>query len=584
MNRSLAETGGAALVVSQFTLYGDTRKGRRPSWGGRGPPGAGRAAGRRICRRAARARNSRRNRAIPGRYGRRAGQRRPRHSARRGTEPVACRALDRIESSHSIWLFDTERKRFRRLPRGADIDAPALDADWEQYFALELDEAHRCLHRDAQRGRDPAAAGLPGRHRDRRPTPPARRDDITTTELRIPPPRRVTPPSQGEHLYDSPVTQSAETEFGRVGDDLVAGLNPVQREAVIAPDGPVLVIAGAGSGKTRLLTHRVAYLIAERDVSPFEILAITFTNKAAGEMKERVAELVGPVAHRMWVSTFHSACARILRREAGPARLPLVVLDLRPGRRDPPRGLRAPRHEPGPEAVPAPPAAGLDLRDEERAHRPGAGARRRDDPAREAAGRDLRRVPEAARPRRPRRTSTTCSCSSSSCSGSTRTRWTAGASGSATCSSTSSRTPTWPSGSSSGCSPRSTATSWSWATPTSASCPAPRSRWRTAPRGRSRRSSRATRSCRATATATSAPRASGACTAPSADGRDTDHPRQRPRAHLHPRAHPLRRPPRRFRCELRVARATRRRTPKRGGSDERRRERSRRWRRRGGWS
>ncbi|MGZ4691342.1 MAG: UvrD-helicase domain-containing protein [Acidimicrobiia bacterium] len=110
---------------------------------------------------------------------------------------------------------------------------------------------------------------------------------------------------------------SAETAFGRVGEDLVAGLNPVQREAVIAPDGPVLVIAGAGSGKTRLLTHRVAYLIAERGVSPFEILAITFTNKAAGEMKERVADLVGQVAHRMWVSTFHSACARILRREAG---------------------------------------------------------------------------------------------------------------------------------------------------------------------------------------------------------------------------------------------------------------------------
>jgi superfamily I DNA/RNA helicase len=110
---------------------------------------------------------------------------------------------------------------------------------------------------------------------------------------------------------------TAETGFGRVGEDLVAGLNPVQREAVIAPDGPVLVIAGAGSGKTRLLTHRVAYLIAERNVSPFEILAITFTNKAAGEMKERVADLVGNVAHRMWVSTFHSACARILRREAG---------------------------------------------------------------------------------------------------------------------------------------------------------------------------------------------------------------------------------------------------------------------------
>jgi DNA helicase-2/ATP-dependent DNA helicase PcrA len=99
-------------------------------------------------------------------------------------------------------------------------------------------------------------------------------------------------------------------------DVLLAGLNPVQREAASAPDGPILVIAGAGSGKTRVLTHRVAFLVAEKRVSPFGLLAITFTNKAAGEMKERVADLVGPVAHRMWVSTFHSACARILRRDA----------------------------------------------------------------------------------------------------------------------------------------------------------------------------------------------------------------------------------------------------------------------------
>ncbi|MFN8026388.1 MAG: UvrD-helicase domain-containing protein [Acidimicrobiia bacterium] len=99
-------------------------------------------------------------------------------------------------------------------------------------------------------------------------------------------------------------------------DDILAGLNPVQREAASAPDGPILVIAGAGSGKTRVLTNRIAYLVAENRASPFGLAAITFTNKAAGEMKERVAELVGPVAQKMWVSTFHSMCSRILRREA----------------------------------------------------------------------------------------------------------------------------------------------------------------------------------------------------------------------------------------------------------------------------
>src|SRR5918999_5805315 len=92
-------------------------------------------------------------------------------------------------------------------------------------------------------------------------------------------------------------------------------LNPVQREAVVHPGGPVLVVAGAGSGKTRVLTYRIAHLI-HSGTSPFAILAITFTNKAADEMKRRVAELVGSVAEKMWVSTFHSACVRILRREA----------------------------------------------------------------------------------------------------------------------------------------------------------------------------------------------------------------------------------------------------------------------------
>ena len=99
-------------------------------------------------------------------------------------------------------------------------------------------------------------------------------------------------------------------------DALLDGLNPQQRAAVVHEGSPLLIVAGAGSGKTRVLTHRIAYLLAARDVAPHEILAITFTNKAAGEMAGRVAALVGPRSRAMWVMTFHSACVRILRREA----------------------------------------------------------------------------------------------------------------------------------------------------------------------------------------------------------------------------------------------------------------------------
>jgi DNA helicase-2/ATP-dependent DNA helicase PcrA len=139
---------------------------------------------------------------------------------------------------------------------------------------------------------------------------------------------------------------------------LLVDLNPTQREAVAATEGPVLVVAGAGSGKTRVLTYRIAHLVRDLGVSPYEILAITFTNKAAGEMKERVEKLVGRVANDMWVCTFHSACVRILRQEvhrlgyrssfsiyddADSVRLITMVikdLDLDP-KRFPPRQMKA---------------------------------------------------------------------------------------------------------------------------------------------------------------------------------------------------------------------------------------------------
>ncbi|MGM0876033.1 MAG: DNA helicase PcrA [Bacillota bacterium] len=101
-----------------------------------------------------------------------------------------------------------------------------------------------------------------------------------------------------------------------LSNQLLSGLNDMQQEAVKATDGPLLIMAGAGSGKTRVLTHRIAYLMTEKQVAPWSILAITFTNKAAREMKERIQRILGPGADDIWISTFHSMCVRILRRDS----------------------------------------------------------------------------------------------------------------------------------------------------------------------------------------------------------------------------------------------------------------------------
>src|SRR6266545_5880758 len=157
-----------------------------------------------------------------------------------------------------------------------------------------------------------------GCRRSRHPAAPARRRPGR------PPPRRSAPRPRRTQRRGSTPRDPLSSRRSRALEgmtDLLADLNDAQREAVLHGDGPLLVLAGAGSGKTRVIVHRIARLVAEEGIVPWRILAVTFTNKAAGEMRERLEALLGATAVELWVQTFHAFGARFLRREAARAGL-----------------------------------------------------------------------------------------------------------------------------------------------------------------------------------------------------------------------------------------------------------------------